>query len=144
MTNVVQKWVLYYSHFPVHILTKSHRLSPQILSSHCLAKILILFPFSVCFLLMNFGTSAWNPIFLAKKQATLKSHFTYSRPCISPSISDPAVICSMSFSNSKAIFNSTSSSIMEMLNNQRPIMAIATCLYAPVDFAEVASGFFLF
>ena len=43
----------------------------------------------------------------------------------------------MSFSNSKAMFRSTSSSVMEMLENKRPIMAIATCLYAPVDLAKV-------
>jgi hypothetical protein len=27
--------------------------------------------------------------------------------------------------------------VMEMLENKRPIMAIATCLYAPVDLAKV-------
>ena len=109
--------------------------------------------------IMNFVQIYWRSFFKKHRgaMATLLTlliifkidlhHYLSSNfdlPCISPSISDPAVICSMSFSNSKAIFNSTSSSIMEMLNNQRPIMAIATCLYAPVDFAEVASGFFLF
>lgn len=53
------------------------------------------------------------------------------------------MISSMSFSNSKAMFHSTSSSITEMLNNKRPIMAIATCLYAPVDLTEVASEIIL-
>jgi hypothetical protein len=52
-------------------------------------------------------------------------------------ISDPSVMSSMSFSNSKAIFRSTSFSIREMLDNKRPIMAIATCLYAPVAMAKV-------
>ncbi|CAB4021386.1 spatacsin-like isoform X2, partial [Paramuricea clavata] len=51
--------------------------------------------------------------------------------------SDPSVMSSMSFSNSKAIFRSTSFSIREMLDNKRPIMAIATCLYAPVAMAKI-------
>ncbi|XP_028406945.1 spatacsin-like [Dendronephthya gigantea] len=51
--------------------------------------------------------------------------------------SDSSVISSMCFSNSKAIFRSDSSSLMEMLKNKRPIMAIATCLYAPVDLSKI-------
>ena len=57
------------------------------------------------------------------------------------SLLDPSIICASSFSNSSVVLSTSNPSLINMLSNHRPIMAVATCLYAPVDLMQVFTSY---